>query len=152
MRRPSMFARREQLEVAMTPMIDVVFLLLVFFIWTASFAIPEESLSGSISAPAVGGGEPIDEPVSPVDDFDQVVLRVVQGSDGARWLLNDQVIVDEVTLKTRLAAIAAVRREAPLILHPDSDVVLGDVIQAYDIARTVGFEAIQFATPAEESR
>ncbi|MEO8496389.1 MAG: biopolymer transporter ExbD, partial [Planctomycetota bacterium] len=40
MRRPSIFTeRREPLDVKMTPMIDVVFLLLIFFVWTASFHI-----------------------------------------------------------------------------------------------------------------
>ena len=38
MKRPSIFnGSRRELEIKMTPMIDVVFLLLVFFVWTASF-------------------------------------------------------------------------------------------------------------------
>ena len=31
----------DSLELKMTPMIDVVFLLLVFFVWTSSFELPE---------------------------------------------------------------------------------------------------------------
>src|SRR6056297_257054 len=44
-RRPSGFDE----EFAMTSMIDVVFLLLVFFIWTSSFDRPEADLRGHVA-------------------------------------------------------------------------------------------------------
>ena len=47
MRRKSPLVRRAgdiDIDKAMTPMIDVVFLLLVFFVWTASFQIIEHVL------------------------------------------------------------------------------------------------------------
>ena len=47
MKRPSPFLRRGtevDMDSAMTPMIDVVFLLLVFFVWTASFVAVEQVL------------------------------------------------------------------------------------------------------------
>ncbi|MBC8874781.1 MAG: biopolymer transporter ExbD, partial [Planctomycetes bacterium] len=51
MRRESIYTqRRSDLDVKMTPMIDVVFLLLVFFVWTASFHIVEHILPSSVSA------------------------------------------------------------------------------------------------------
>ena len=149
MRRVSLFARREGLEVAMTPMIDVVFLLLVFFIWTASFQIPEQSLSSSIAAPPVGQGAAIETPLAAEDDFDQVVVRVVADGEAVRWRVNDQPVDNRRQLRSRLAAIASVRRTAPVVLHPDSDVPLGAVIATYDVARLAGFASIQFATPAE---
>jgi len=50
MRRPSVFAaQRRELEIKMTPMIDVVFLLLVFFIWTSSFHIVENVLPSRLT-------------------------------------------------------------------------------------------------------
>ncbi len=61
MRRPDLLNRgRRRLEIQMTPMIDVVFLLLIFFIWTSSFQIAEYALQSNISdatgsAPAEGG-------------------------------------------------------------------------------------------------
>ena len=36
------------IDAAMTPMIDVVFLLLVFFVWTASFQIIEQALPSQL--------------------------------------------------------------------------------------------------------
>ena len=60
MRRPSIFTQRGRgLDVEMTPMIDVVFLLLVFFIWTASFQIVENVIRvGVIDNPAGVGSVP----------------------------------------------------------------------------------------------
>ena len=49
MRYRSVHTRRDRsLEVAMTPMIDVVFMLLIFFVWTASFQVAELILPSSI--------------------------------------------------------------------------------------------------------
>ena len=64
------------MEIKMTPMIDVVFLLLVFFIWTASFQIVEQVLPSHLSE--VAGSLPTnpDEPPPIDEDFDKVVLRV----------------------------------------------------------------------------
>ena len=42
-------------DIPMTPMIDVVFLLLVFFVWTASFQLVENRLPGAIAPPTAGG-------------------------------------------------------------------------------------------------
>ena len=39
-----------EMEIKMTPMIDIVFLLLVFFVWTASFHLVEDSLPTSVTA------------------------------------------------------------------------------------------------------
>ncbi len=42
------------LQPPMTPMIDVVFLLLVFFIWTSSFDRPERDLRSQIAEKPLG--------------------------------------------------------------------------------------------------
>ena len=52
MRRTSPLIRRgseNDIDSAMTPMIDVVFLLLVFFVWTASFQVVEFVLPSNMS-------------------------------------------------------------------------------------------------------
>ena len=53
MKRPSQLvdqrASAVDMDSAMTPMIDVVFLLLIFFVWTASFQIVEQILPSEIS-------------------------------------------------------------------------------------------------------
>ncbi len=145
MKRPSIFAGRRPMEVAMTPMIDVVFLLLVFFVWTASFQIVENILPSNLTA--IAGTEPIDPktPPPPEADFDDVVVRITWSGDAPRWTINQQSVANLAQLRGQLDQIARIKRDAPVILHPDQEVPLGDVIDVYDIARAVGFEKVQFA-------
>ena len=146
MRKPSIFLdRRSGLEIKMTPMIDVVFLLLVFFVWTASFQIVENILPSSVST--ASGSEAIDaeqEP-NPEDDFDPVVVRVTWLGDVPSWRFNDIEVASLEELQAKMQQLADFKSDAPVILHPDRDVPLGHVIDVFDIARRAGFEQVQFA-------
>ncbi|MFT7642851.1 MAG: biopolymer transport protein ExbD [Pirellulaceae bacterium] len=146
MRKPSVFtSRRSELDIKMTPMIDVVFLLLIFFVWTASFQVVEHILPSSVSA--VTGTSPIDpnQPVPEIEDFEDVVVRVVSENGRVVWRVNDQPVANLSDLKRQLQTIASIKKDAPVILHPDPGVSLGDVIDVYDLSRLVGFEKVQFA-------
>ncbi len=142
MRRRSPFARREPLEIKMTPMIDVVFLLLVFFVWTASFQVVEYLLPSELST-LLGNQAALEEP-PPEADFEDVVIRIHWTDDQPGWTINDQQADSLAQLHQRLQAIAQVKQDAPVILHPDEEVPLGDVINVFDLSRLVGFEKIQF--------
>jgi biopolymer transport protein ExbD len=142
MRRRSPFARRESLEITMTPMIDVVFLLLVFFVWTASFQVVEYLLPSELSS-LPGNLAAVEDP-PPEADFENVVVRIHWIGNQPGWTINDQQADSLDQLHQRLQAIARVKQDAPVILHPDEDVPLGDVIDVFDISRLVGFEKIQF--------
>ena len=146
MRRPSIFTdRRGPVDVKMTPMIDVVFLLLVFFIWTASFQIVEYVLPSHLLA--IAGSEATDTSTvpPPETDFDEIIVRILWTGSAATWQVNDVPMTSLGQVKAALERIAQIKRDAPLILHPDPDVPLGDVIDVYDISRLAGFEKIQFA-------
>lgn len=146
MRRPSPFIDRGNgINVQMTPMIDVVFLLLVFFLWTASFQIVEQVLPSRLMAASGGQPATADEPPPPEEDFDRIVLRVTWTPSGPAWQLNDRRIDSLAQMRTQLELIAGIKRDSPVILHPDQDVPLGHVIDLYDVTRLVGFEKIQFA-------
>ena len=142
MRRRSPFARREPLEIKMTPMIDVVFLLLVFFVWTASFQVVEYLLPSELST-LLGNQAALEEP-PPEADFEDVVIRIHWTGDQPGWTINDQQADSLAELHQRLQAIAQVKQDAPVILHPDEEVPLGDVINVFDLSRLIGFEKIQF--------
>ena len=146
MRRSSPFIdRRSELEIKMTPMIDVVFLLLVFFVWTASFRIVEQVLPSELSQ--VAGTNPTDpeEPPPPDEDFDKIVVRVIWQNAKPTWRINDAAVPSLQEARDRLKAVAEIKRDAPVILHPDPEVPLGHVIDLYDLTRLVGFQKIQFA-------
>ncbi len=47
-------------------------------------------------------------------------------------------------VRARLAQVAAIRTDVPLLIDPDAPVPLGDVMDVYDVGRLLGFGAIQF--------
>lgn len=146
MRLPSPYLTRgEELDVTMTPLIDVVFLLLVFFLWTTSFQMVEQMLPSRLTAVAGAAPSLRDPTPPPEEDFDRVVVRVRWENGELSWQINDTVVDSLAEVQRRLQGIAAITRDAPVILHPAPEVPLGDVIDLYDVTRLLGFERIQFA-------
>ncbi len=133
------------LDSAMTPMIDVVFLLLVFFVCTASFKLIEQMLPGTLSAQSAGNTTQAPIRPTPEDDFDQVVLRVGWENDQPLWIVNDQPLADATALRELLNSLAAIKPDARLILHPVPEVPMEYVINAWDWSRLAGFQAVAFA-------
>ena len=148
MRWPSPFRdRRTSVELQLTPMIDCVFLLLVYFLWSSSFAIVEMSLPSELSAQQTGSGPANpDVPPPPEADFERIVVHVSNGNVGPAWQVNDEPVASLAELRSALAAIARIKRDAPVVLDPEPNVPLGDVIDVFDLSRLVGLEKIQFAT------
>ena len=152
MRWPSPFRdRRNGVELQLTPMIDCVFLLMVYFIWSSSFAIVEMSLPSELSAGQRAAARPArTQPPPPEADFDGSWSASCGPSSGPAWQVNDAPIASLAELRQSLAAIARIKRDAPVILDPDPDVPLGDVIDVLDLSRLVGFEKVQFAAEVVE--
>ena len=146
MRVPSNFRDRRPIELQLTPMIDCVFLLMIYFLWSSSFAIAELSLPSKLSASKAGSGAPqANEPPPPEADFPNVVVRILWNGSAAVWTVNEAPIGSLDELRQRLTSIARIKRDAPILLDPASDVPLGDVIEIFDLSRLVGFQKIQFA-------
>lgn len=150
----SITRRRSSLELQMTPLIDVVFLLLVFFVWTASFQSPERWLPGSVSSARVtpeAGPLTAREPPPPEADFERVVVRLRWSDGEVLWLVNDQPFANLSLVQQQLVTIARIAPAVPVVLHPDKQVPLGIVIDAYDAARRCGFQRVHFAAQRRES-
>jgi biopolymer transport protein ExbD len=148
MKRPSLYARGGgDLGINMTPMIDVVFLLLVFFVWNTNLKPLEYLLPGAVTQPKVeqkAAGNTITTP-KPEEDFDEVVVRIIwEGSP--QWRVNDAPFRTLTELRGTLTNIARANLDAPITLHPDPDVPLGDLIDTYDVVRGIGFRKLRFAT------
>lgn len=144
MRIPSSTSGRgDGFDSTMTPMIDVVFLLLVFFVWTASIQAVEYLLPSSLSAVA-GSAEASSDPPPP-PDFEPVVVKIVWLGDRPGWIVSGNATDQLSNVRQTLETVAEIKRDLPVIIDPAPEVPLGDVIDVYDIARLVGFEEIQFA-------
>ena len=146
MRTPSNYTnRRTPIDLQLTPMIDCVFLLMVYFIWSSSFTIAEQSLPSQLSPQLSGSGTSVDAVPEPIEDFEQLVVRLFVADGRVVWTLRDVPMPSLAQLRSALVTAARIKRDAPVILHPDGAVPLGDVIDVYDIARLAGFEKVQFA-------
>jgi biopolymer transport protein ExbD len=148
MKRPSVFLRRDDnraADQAMTPMIDVIFLLLVFFVCTASLQLIEQILASQMSSTIGNDPSEIDQPPPEEMDFDQVVIRIGWNEDRPTYAINRAPLESLDQVRDHLKNLATVRVDVPLILHPDPPVPMGYVISAYDEAKLAGFPKVSFA-------
>lgn len=127
--------KREDPEVSLTPLIDVVFLLLIFFMVTTTFRKESEY---EIVLP-----EASQEPV-PVEQQRLVVSIDATGS----YSINDQRLSDNAlaTLRQALADAVGDEPDQPLILRADADTPHQAVVRALDAAGQVGLNRIAIAT------
>ncbi|WP_417849856.1 ExbD/TolR family protein [Thalassoglobus sp.] len=136
---------------AMTPMIDIVFLLLIFFVVTASGGVREELLPTELSA--AGAVESDITPVEPQELTVDIWLKLMFEAEGkkTRVDMNGTVYEDLERLKEQLRALAELGPENPVILDIAGDVPLGDVVDVYDTCQAAGFESVSFAADAPKS-
>jgi biopolymer transport protein ExbD len=136
-------------ELKMAPLIDVVFLLLVFFIWTSSFEIPEFDLSSAIAVPPPQrsdlGQSPVTDQTPPVEPFDEIVIRLSRIDARLIIELNDEQIDGLATLGNRLAEIMALGVQPAIIIDPSAEITMNTAVATYDAARAAGADRVLFA-------
>lgn len=132
--------RKEKLEITLTPMIDVVFLLLIFFMVTTTFNRETEL---NIKLPEAEGAESKDYPKAITLIIDAEGTYYIAGEDGKAFQLVNQKLS---TLRKALVQAAGNSRKMPVIISADSKTPHQAVISALDIAGQAGFAHITFAT------
>lgn len=138
---------RRPIEIMMTAMIDVIFLLLVFFLATSSFQVIEKLMPSGLSktSEAAGAGEDVE--IDPTDDaIEQVVIRLKLEADRTVAEMNGVALPDFRSLKDRLKGLSLARADVPVVIDPASEVLAGDVVRAYDWARQAGLARVYLAT------
>ncbi len=147
MRVPS-FVRESPLtpQASMTPMIDVVFQLLVYFLCTAGFSPREYQLPADL--PPTGASQQLEPSPEMVElEMIQVVLR--RQGDRLAIRLNGEPVATIEELVRRLRLIAAVATP-PVILDIGATVPMREVIAVYDACLANGFSDIRFAARRRE--
>ena len=143
MRIPSSRQRPAQVDMqtAMTPLIDVVFQLLIFFICASTGHLKELLLATDFRAGAIGAASAIevDKPLG------EVWIRLKRDGEETVVFLEGQEFRDLGQLDTTLKGLAAAATDIPVILETAGEVPLGDLIHVYDHCRSCGFRTINFA-------
>jgi biopolymer transport protein ExbD len=138
---------RGRLDVKMTPMIDVIFLLLIFFVCTASFQPPEQTLPANLALP---GSATDAAPIDPEwEDLEEIVVKVFWRGGQPGWQINQRDLPDLAEVRAVLKAAAAVQIDLPVILDVQGQVPVEHAIDVWDACRQIGLERIQFAASVE---
>jgi biopolymer transport protein ExbD len=130
----------EDVSINLTPLIDIVFLLLIFFIVSTTFsreteleiALPEATRSSALNSErAIIALE--------IDTQGHYRLRAGQGVEAGSGLLDTQ------SLHASLRRLSQGPQMPTLIIHADTQASHGSVVSALDAARRAGLTRITFA-------
>jgi biopolymer transport protein ExbD len=134
--------RRHSVDINLTPLIDVVFLLLIFFMVSTTF---KDEARLRIQLPEVQGEDaPAEEPE---------MIRLVIDRAG-RFYVDDQAVTDRrpITLVRALTGALGERKGLPVLIQADANTPHQAVMTALDAASQAGLVRIAFSAsrPAEE--
>jgi len=133
--------RQHKPEIQMSPLIDIVFLLLLFYAVTTTF-VSDERLK--LKLPEAETAE--DAGIS----RDERPPEVKVAADGTIWI--DDRIVPESELENRIRQLVERAPDDGIILKGDKDADYGVVVHVLDVARSVGAKGIQMSAerPTEQ--
>ncbi|KEA61995.1 Biopolymer transport protein ExbD/TolR [Marinobacterium lacunae] len=133
--------RREEVSVNLTPLIDVVFLLLIFFMVSTTFT-KETHLEVDLPEASAAQAQ------SDVQSVDVVINAEGNYSVNGQPLVNTQA----VTLKRAIQKIAGDDRSLPFVITADGSTSHQSVVTAMDVAGQLGFSKLSITTRVPESR
>ena len=119
-------------EIDLTPMLDVVFIMLIFFIVVASF----------IKEAGVEVNRPDDN--QPDDPQDSTSILVEIASDNQIWMENRRVDIRAV--RANIQRLLAEDPEAPVTIKVEKGAEAGIVVDVADAARESGVAAVNWAS------
>lgn len=126
----------KQVEVNLTPLIDVVFLLLIFFMVSTTF---DKQAQIEINLP--------EAETSAVDNKDPDVLSIGVNAEGHYYVNNEELIrSDAETLKKMIARVTDGKNTLPVVIAADGKAPHQSVITVLDVASQLGMTNMTFAT------
>ena len=130
-----LFRKRErqfyQLQAPLTSLIDIVFLLLIYFLLTTNFMVDEGI---KIKLPKANATSP----------QTQKEITIVVDREGRAFLENQEVLFNELfmVLKDRLQG----REDGLVIIKADRAVILNKAVRVMDVAKAAGAGRLVLAT------
>jgi biopolymer transport protein ExbD len=130
----------EEPEMNLTSLIDVVLLLLIFFMVSTTF-IDESRIE--LQLPQASS-----EPAPPKKDPIEVAVTA-----SGEYRVNGQTLINTnpATLSAAVSKLAGERRDLPITIRADARSTHQSVVTAMDVLGRLGFKAISIATVNEQS-
>lgn len=123
-------------QINLTPMLDVVFIMLIFFIVTATF-VKEVGLDVN---------QPDDDKPKTIDPDKKSIVVKITNRDRIMIAQRD---VDWRAVRANIERMHAENPEAPVIIQPHPDSTTEAMIHVMDSARQAGVYAVSLAAPNE---
>ncbi len=125
---------RRKPEVQMSPLIDVVFLLLIFYAVTTQF-VSDERLKLKLPEAKTAESEGVGQEETPPE--------VKVAADGTIWI-NDEIVPEE-EFEARMKTLVEGAPDGAVILKGDREADYGVVVKVLDTARAAGANMIQMS-------
>ena len=138
--------KREKLDITLISMIDVLFVLLLFFMVSTTFNRHTEV---KVKLPEADGAE--------VEQYPKMVTLTID-ADGTYYLTGDDGLPHELvnqqleTLKQELLKLAEQSKDQPFIINADGKTPHQSVITALEAAGDAGFSHITFAAQHSKTK
>ncbi len=130
----------EDPEVNLMPLIDVVFILLIFFMVSTTFQKESEI---KIELPEANS-----DPV----EVDREVFEIVIDGDGRYFIEEQQVVNTELdTLMKAISKFLGERKDLPVVIRADRHTPYEAVVRAMDAISQLGLEKMSLATSQSEN-
>ncbi len=128
--------QKTQPEVNLTSLIDVVLLLLIFFMVSTSFVKQSQI---SISLPQADSEAIVEEVPQQID---------IMITETGTFLINNRELINSraETIRNALQKVSGGNNDLPLTISADADAKHQDVVTAMDVAGRLGFTQISIAT------
>ncbi|WP_299018365.1 biopolymer transporter ExbD [uncultured Photobacterium sp.] len=122
---------QDSVDINMTPLIDMVFILLIFFLVSASFT---KLNSIEVNRP--------DSSISDTQTAKNIVVSIDQ--EGTIWL--DKNPIDIRFVKSEIKSRAQQSEQVSVVINADSNVATGKLIETLDQVRLAGVSNVAVAT------
>ncbi|MFI4876469.1 MAG: ExbD/TolR family protein [Blastopirellula sp. JB062] len=126
--------RNKKIDLNMTSMIDVVFLLLIFFIVTASFTPTERQLDIAVQSANPSAAQ--------ASDFDPAIVEVTADGDGFGYQLGSRMFTTQEELEEVLTAFPD--KSLPAIVRGQDEAPYGMVSAAIQACKNAGFHGVRY--------
>ncbi len=128
--RKQRISNEEETEVNMTPMLDVVFIMLIFFIVTASFV-------------KEAGVEVNRQQASTAEPKESANLFIAITDNGQIWM--DKRVIDVRAVRANIERLHAENPQGAVVIQADKNSKNGLLVQVLDAAKAAGVQNVSLA-------
>ena len=130
--------RRQMTDINVTPLVDVMLVLLIIFM---------------VTAPLIQSGVKVDLPRASAQQMEHSEEKLVLTITRDKRILLGNVEIGFQDLETRLTTNARIQKDKELYLHADRSLPYGTVVEIMAVARRAGVESLGMITePDKELR